>query len=112
MHLIKRICILFAAEQVGGIDALLPVIKRIKNNKKVTSFLLLENRSIFRYARQKGIKNIRLVSLPLSKMQKVIENINPDIVVTDTNNTDYEHSIDKKIIKIAQDMGKPTISIV
>ena len=108
----KKYKIIFSAEQVGGIDALLPVIKIIQNNKKFKFVVFFDNKNIYKYAKKKNIRNLRFINLPFGGIEKIIKKQNPDLVFTDTNNTEFENSIDKKIIKITKTIGKPTISIV
>lgn len=105
--------ILFSAEQVGGVDALLPVIKKIQKNKRFKFALFFDNKNIYKYAKKKNIKNLRLFVNPsLNRIEEVIKKENPDVFFTDTNNTEFKDSIDKKIIKISKSIGKPSVSIV
>lgn len=107
-----HIKIIFVAEQRGGFDAFLPVIKKIKNNKKFKLFLFSDNSNVFEFAGQNHILCTRSANLTSEKIKGIIKRINPDIIFTDTNNTYFNVSIDKKFIKIAKELKIPTVSIV
>lgn len=108
----RKFKIIFSAEQKGGFDIFLPVIKRIKNNKKIDVFLFLDNKEIYELAKKQKIACKLLTNHSLEKIKKIVKKINPDIIFTDTNDTDFDFSIDKKFLKTAKEFNKPTVSIV
>ncbi|MCX6723789.1 MAG: polysialyltransferase family glycosyltransferase [Candidatus Staskawiczbacteria bacterium] len=113
MRKIEKKYIIFVAEQAGGIDVFFPVIERIQNDGKFEFALFLGNKDIYEYAEKKGIKNLHLsVGFSVQEVEDIIEKENPDLFITDTNNTELEDSLDKKIIKASKDAGRPAISIV
>lgn len=104
--------IIFVAEQRGGLDVFLPVIKKIKHTKKFNFFLFSDNANVFEFARQHRIACRRFTGISLEKIEGIIKKVNPDIIFTDTNNTDFSASIDKKFIKISKKLKIPTVSII
>ena len=108
----RKFKIIFSAEQKGGFDIFLPVIKRIQNNKKIDVFLFLDNKKIYEFAKKQKIECNLLANTSQKKINGIVKKINPDIVFTDTNDTDFDFSIDKKFIKSAKKFNKPTVSII
>jgi len=109
----KRIFkIIFVIEQRGGFDFLLPVIKKIQNSKEFAVFLFLNNKNVCQFAKKQKIRYRILINPSLEAINKIIKKINPDIILTDTNNTDFSFSIDKKFLLAAKKLDKPTISII
>ncbi len=108
----KNFKIIFTAEQKGGFDAFLPVIKKLNHIKKSNIYLFLDNKSIHEFAKKKGIGSRFVNSFSLDKIDQIINKINPDIVLTDTSSTDLNSSISKKFIKSAKKSNKPTASLI
>jgi len=108
----KSIKIIFSAEQRGGFDVFLPVLKKIKHSKKFQPFLFSNNANVFEFAKQHHISCKRLNNPSVKKIVGIVKKINPDIILTDTNNTDVSVSIDKKFIKTAKKLHIPTASII
>lgn len=104
--------IIFVAEQRGGFDVFLPVIKKIQKISRFKFFLFSDNANVFDFAKQNHIACRRLANPTLEKIETIIKRINPDIIFTDTNNTDFKSSIDKKFIKSAQKINIKTASII
>src|SRR3989344_7341204 len=96
-----KLNIIFVAEQRGGFDALLPVIKKIQHDKMWKAYLFLDNKNIYGFAKQQRIECSLLIDASLKKIEGIIKKIHPDIIVTDTNDTDFDGSMDKKFLKTA-----------
>lgn len=104
--------IIFVAEQQGGIDIFSPVINVIKKDKKFSYILFSDNQHICDQAKEQKIKYSKLIDSSITKLKKIIQEENPDIVFTDTSEKKFDLSTDKKFINIARRLRKPTISIV
>lgn len=104
--------IIFIVEQVGGFDFFLPVIKKTKNDKKLSYVLFSDSKNIHRFAREQKIKCRLLTYSSLQNIEKIIKKINPDIVFTDTNDTNFKFSIAKKFIVAAKKLNKKTVVIL
>ena len=104
----KNYKIIFAAQDKGGFDAVLPVIKEFKKDRRNKIYLILDGPA-YVHAKKLKIKSF----LGNKKSQKQIENyikkINPDVVFTATSRG---FSIEKKVIKICKKLEKLSIAIV
>ena len=107
----KKKFIIFSLEQAGGIDALSPVIIKIQENKKIKSLVLLQDKDIYRYAKERGLKNLNLIR-SFSKLEDILEKNSPSTIFTDTNSSSYENSLNKRIIKLAKDWNIPSACYV
>ena len=89
--------ILFAAENLGGFQAILPVIKEAQKIFEIK--IILAGSSVAEAERQK----IDFDTADLVKdIKKYLLEFNPDIVLTSTSRNDNGLSIEKKIISLRQ----------
>jgi len=100
--------IIFVAQDPGGFEAILPVIKNLqkKNSFALATFLCNESRNV---AKRAGIKYIDVTGFSFSKIRKRIKKEKPALLFTATSGG---FSIDKKIVKMAKSEKIATASIV
>lgn len=103
----KKDKILFVAKDMGGFEAILPVLRKIKKNNQFDVFVILENPS-YKVAKNLGIKSISADGL--LNVGILLDKINPKIILLATSSS--EKSIDKKIIVGAKRRKILTISMV
>jgi len=104
--------IIFVAEQRGGLDVFLPVIKKIKSSKKLIPFLFSDNKLICEFAKKHNVVCKYLAKLSLNEIDGIIKKINPNLVFTDTSGTNLNSSISKQFIRSARDLNKLTASLI
>ena len=104
----KKIKILFAAQDPGGFNTILPVIKELKKKKKFLSKLILANQSR-NIAKKYGVRYQNGNYLTKDSLAKLIESEHPDLILTATS---QGLSIEKKITKIARIQKIRTIAII
>jgi len=99
--------ILFAAQDPGGFNSLVSIIKTLKGGRfDVDVFLANESCLI---AKKNKIKFLDCSAFPEEKLKEVFQKINPQIVVTATS---FGLSLDKKIIRLAKEKKIPVISLI
>ncbi len=100
--------VIFVAKDKGGFDSLLPVFKKIKQNKNFGVFALLDGFAL-QFAKLHNIKNIDASKLSVAEIEEKINRINPSLILTSTS---IGYSIDKKVIKIAKKNKISTATLV
>ena len=103
-----KLNIIFAAKDQGGFDAMFPVINEFEKNNRFNLLVVLDSPS-YKFAKKKGIKCLSATNLPISKINKIIKEINPDIVFTGTSRG---FSIEKNFIAVAKREKIQTVSMV
>lgn len=99
--------ILFAAQDPGGFNSLVSVIKVLKK-KGVDVKVLLANGSCL-IAKKNKINFLDCSNFSQEKLEIAFKKFNPQIVVTATS---FGLSLDKKILKLAKKRRIPVISVV
>jgi hypothetical protein len=104
----KGFKVIFVAKDKGGFDAIEPVVRKIskKDNFRIT---LILGRPSYEFARRSKIKSLLGDNLVISKINKIIQSINPNLIFAGTSNG---LSIDKKLIGVAKSKKIPTACIV
>jgi hypothetical protein len=107
----EKIKIFFSAQDPGGFNAVLPVIKELEGPKWSGKFILklflaneskdIAKKNKIRYQDSNFLKNKELI--------RSFKKDKPDLVFVSTS---WGKSIDKKIIKIAKDQGIKTIAFM
>jgi len=104
----KTFKIFFAAQDPGGFNAILPVIKELKNNKKFPLKIFLANQSRD-IAKKGGIDYQDSNNLSDKKLVQLFQEGRPNLVFTATSTGT---SIEKSLIKIAKKRKIPTASLI
>jgi len=104
----ERIKIIFAAQDPGGFNAILPVIKELKKKKKFLLKIFLANQSRD-IAKKNKISYQDSNHLTNRKLIQIFKKERPSLVFTATS---YGLSIEKKITKIAKAQGIKTCAII
>ncbi len=105
----KRKCkIIFAAQDAGGFDALLPVFQLIKKKRNYKVFLFLAGKSR-KTAESLKIKYINADNFSIQDVEKIIEKEHPNLIFTATS---FGFSIEKRFILSAKKKNVLAISIV
>lgn len=99
--------ILFAAQDPGGFNSLVSVIKALKN-KGADIKVFLANESCL-IAKKNKINFLDCGNFSDEELEIVFDKFNPQVVVTATS---FGLSLDKKILKLAKKRGIPAISVV
>lgn len=99
--------ILLAAQDPGGFNSLVSVIKILKK-KRIDIKVLLANESCL-IAKKNNINFLDCSDFSQEKLETAFKNFNPKIVVTATS---FGLSLDKKMLKLAKEAGVPAVSIV
>jgi hypothetical protein len=107
----RKIKIFFAAQDPGGFNAILPVIKELVKPKWKEIFILKlflanESRDI---ARKNNIKYLNGNLLENKELIEVFEKEKPNLVFVSTS---WGKSIDKEMIKIAKNQGIKTVAFM
>jgi hypothetical protein len=107
----EKIKIIFAAQDPGGFNAILPVIKELTKSKWKGAFILKlfladESRDI---AKKNNIKYSDGNFLKIKELIHAFEKEKPDLLFVSTS---WGQSIDKKMIKIAKSRGVKTVSFM
>lgn len=103
--------ILFAIEQKGGIDAYLPVIEKLKT-EGFSVILVLDKKNAKKIYCGRGIRLIILDKSGTAGIEKMVSREKPSVIFTDTNDTDFENSITKKITRAGKEKLIPTFGLV
>ncbi|MDO8530047.1 MAG: hypothetical protein Q7S10_01370 [bacterium] len=74
--------------------------------------MFLDNKNTYEFAERQSIECKFLADASPQNIRGIIKKINPDIIFTDTNDTDFSVSIDKQFLKAGRKFNKSTISIV
>lgn len=104
----RRIKIIFAAQDPGGFNAVLPVIKELKKKKNFLLKLILANQAQDIAEREK-INYQKGNRLTEKKLTKLIQEEHPDLIFTATS---QGLSIEKRITKIAKAKKIKTLAII
>ncbi len=107
----KKNRIIFVIEQRGGLDAFLPVIEKLKGEDFCVG-LILEKKNAKKLYCPRGIKLIILDKPSLETIERVINKEKPSVIFTDTNDTDFDHSITKKAVRAGKEKSIPTLGLV
>lgn len=104
----EKFKIIFAAQDLGGFKAILPVIKKLKNKKNLLLKIILADESI-KSARENRISYQDGSKLTDKKLTRLLKEERPDLVFTATS---LGRSVEKRITKVAKDKKIKTIAIV
>jgi len=99
--------ILFAAQDPGGFNSLVSVIKALKNKKADVKVFLADESCLI--AKKNKINFLDCGNFSEEKLEMVFGKFNPRVVVTATS---FGLSLDKKIIKLAKEKKIPIVSLV
>jgi len=101
--------ILFTAQDPGGCDSLIPVIKRLSDCVSESNILCIMSGKSKDVLKKEEIDFIDSDELEINKVFSLIDDLKPDVVVSGTS---FGLSIDKLIIDYAKSNGIKSISIV
>ncbi|PIR89061.1 MAG: hypothetical protein COU07_03150 [Candidatus Harrisonbacteria bacterium CG10_big_fil_rev_8_21_14_0_10_40_38] len=100
--------ILFSAYDAGGMDALTPVINKIKDNKKYILKVFLGGPAK-KIAKSEKIKFINCEKKTIKEIEDLIKKFKPDVICTGTSSG---KTIEKIIWRIAKKEDIPTVAVV
>jgi len=100
--------ILAVAQDPGGVEAILPVIKKLlkKSNVQLKIFTEVKGGLIFI---KEGIKCSRVDNCSLKELDLEFKKINPDLTLTATS---HGFSVEKKFLRLAKKYHISTVSII
>lgn len=100
--------IIFAAHDKGGMDSLLPVIKKIRRSRKFKALLLLEGPAKI-LALENGWKCHDAATLNRRQVEKIVAGFKPSLIFTGTSSG---VTVEKRLWKIARARGIPSAAIM
>jgi len=104
----RKTKIIFAAQDPGGFNTILPVIKKLKKNKEFLLKIILANQSRD-IAKNQGINYQNGNHLTERMIAQIFKKESPNLVFTATSDG---YSLEKKIIKLARKQKIKTITII
>lgn len=103
--------VIFAIEQKGGLDAFLPVIKKLQT-KKYSVIVIFSNKIFNKFFKNRKVKKIIALNNSLLRIGEIIKREKPVFIFTDTNDTDFNYSLTKKTTMVAKKNNIPVFSFI